>query len=40
MTLPWDDHKLVYGLFGSVLALQLHDSVRRAPSSAEQKGPR
>ena len=31
MTLPWGDHKMVYYLFGSVLALQLHYSGRRAP---------
>jgi O-antigen ligase len=33
ITLPWGDHKMVYYLFGSVLALQLHDSARRAPSA-------
>ncbi len=38
MTLPWETTKIAYVLFGSVLALQLHDSARRAPSSAEQKG--
>ena len=32
LTLPWGDHKMVYYLFGSVLALQLHDSARRVPS--------
>jgi hypothetical protein len=41
MTLPWDDHKLVYVLFGSVLALQLHnDSARRAPPPSEREGSR
>jgi O-antigen ligase len=40
MTQPWQDAKIVYVLFGSILALQLHDSTRRAPSSAEQKGSR
>ncbi len=40
MTQPWENEKIVYVLFGSVLALQLHDSARRAPSSAEQKGSR
>ena len=35
-TLTWESEKIVYVLFGSVLALQLHfDSARRAPSSAE-----
>ena len=33
MTLPWENEKIVYVLFGSVLALQLHDSARRAPSA-------
>jgi O-antigen ligase len=30
MTLTWENQKIVYVLFGSVLALQLHDSARRA----------
>ena len=38
MTLPWANHKMVYFLFGSVLALQLHYSDRRTPSPAEQEG--
>ena len=33
ITLPWVDHKMVYYLFGSVLALQLHYSSRGAPSA-------
>jgi O-antigen ligase len=33
MTLPWENEKIVYVLFGSVLALQLHNSARRAPSA-------
>jgi O-antigen ligase len=32
MTQPWEYEKTVYFLLGSVLALQLHDSARRAPS--------
>jgi O-antigen ligase len=40
LTLPWGNHKMVYYLFGSVLALQLHYSSRRAPSSDEQEGSR
>jgi hypothetical protein len=40
MTLSWEKNKMVYFLFGSVLALQLHYSGRRVPSSAEQKGSR
>jgi O-antigen ligase len=40
MTLTWETQKIVYVLFGSVLALQLHDSARRGPSSAEQEGSR
>jgi hypothetical protein len=35
---PWEDEKIVYVLFGSVLALQLHDSARRGLSSAGQEG--
>ena len=38
MTLPWQDHKMVYVLFGSVLALQLHNSARRAPSVGKHEG--
>jgi O-antigen ligase len=38
MTLPWEDHKIVYFLFGSVLALELHNSARRAPSADERGG--
>jgi O-antigen ligase len=30
MALSWEDQKIVFILFGSVLALQLHDSARRA----------
>ena len=30
MTLTWENQKIVYVLIGSVLALQLHDSARRA----------
>ena len=40
MTQPWQDEKIVYVLFGSVLALQLHASARQGPSSAEQEGSR
>ena len=41
MTLTWESEKIVYVLFGSVLALQLHiDSARRASSSAEREGSR
>ena len=40
MTLPWEDGKIVYVLFGSVLALQLHDSARRGLSAAGQEGSR
>ncbi len=40
MTQPWQDQKIVYVLFGSVLALQLHASAGRGPSSAEQEGSR
>ncbi len=39
MTLTWESEKMVYVLFGSVLALQLHiDSARRVSSSAEREG--
>jgi O-antigen ligase len=37
LTLPWDNNKMVYILIGSVLALQLHYSDRRTPSSAEEQ---
>ncbi|HEX2741534.1 MAG TPA: hypothetical protein VHM69_13900, partial [Rubrobacter sp.] len=37
MTLTWETQKIGYVLFGSVLALQLHNSIRRARSSAKQK---
>jgi O-antigen ligase len=37
ITLPWGDHKIVYYLFGSVLALQLHYSGRRAPSASKRE---
>ena len=40
MTQPWEEEKIVYVLFGSVLALQLHDSARRGASSAEHEGSR
>jgi O-antigen ligase len=39
MALTWEGHKIVYVLFGSVLALQLHNSTRRAPSLVEQESP-
>ena len=38
MTLPWENEKIVYVLFGSVLALQLHNSARRAPSVRQARG--
>jgi O-antigen ligase len=38
MTLTWEKQKLVYILFGTVLALQLHDSARRATSPDEHEG--
>lgn len=38
MTLTWETEKIVYVLFGSVLALQLHNSARRAPSVDNHKG--
>lgn len=34
-TLTWEHHKVVYVLFGSVLALQLHYSAGHAPSERE-----
>src|SRR5829696_1160868 len=37
MTLTWEIHKMVYFLFGSVLALQLHYSARDTPSAADQE---
>jgi O-antigen ligase len=37
MAQPWEQHKLVYFLFGSVLALQLHYSGRSAPSADEHE---
>jgi hypothetical protein len=30
MALTWENQKIVFILFGSVLALRLHDSARRA----------
>jgi O-antigen ligase len=39
MTQPWENEKIVYVLFGSVLALHLHFSGRRGLSSAEQGAP-
>jgi putative inorganic carbon (hco3(-)) transporter len=39
MTLSWESHKIVYILFGSVLALQLHNSAQRAPSLDKHEGP-
>jgi len=38
MTLTWETEKIGYVLFGSVLALQLHDSARRAPSPDGREG--
>ena len=38
MSLTLEADKIVYLLFGSVLALQLHNSARRAPSPAEREG--
>jgi hypothetical protein len=38
LTLTWEYHKIVYVLFGSVLALQLHDSARRAPFLPAREG--
>jgi O-antigen ligase len=37
LALPWGDHKMVYYLLGSVLALRLHDSARRVPSLDEDE---
>jgi O-antigen ligase len=38
ITLTWEIEKIVYVLFGSVLALQLHNSARLAPSADEREG--
>jgi O-antigen ligase len=38
MSLTWENSKIVYVLFGSVLALQLHYSARREPSPDEPEG--
>ena len=38
MTLTWENEKIVYVLFGSVLALQLHNLARRAPSAGKHEG--
>lgn len=38
MTLTWDDQKVVYFIFGSILALQLHNSARRVPSLDKRGG--
>jgi O-antigen ligase len=37
-SLTWEKEKIVYVLFGSVLALQLHYSDRRAPSVGKHEG--
>src|SRR5829696_2801020 len=37
MSQPWEEHKMVYFIFGSVLALQLHYSGRRASSAEEHE---
>jgi len=37
MTLSWESQKIVYVLFGSVLALQLHASARLSPSPDEHE---
>jgi O-antigen ligase len=37
MTLTWETTKVVYVLFGSVLALQLDDPARRAPSAGKHE---
>jgi O-antigen ligase len=39
MTLTWETHKMVYFLFGSVLALQLQYATRRAPSDSKHERP-
>jgi len=38
MTLTWEKYEIVYVLFGSVLALQLHYSARGAPSPGKHEG--
>ena len=38
LTLSWEKYKVVYVLIGSVLALQLHDSARRAPPTDKHEG--
>ena len=38
MSQPWEEHKMVYFLFGSVLALQLHYAPRRTPSVGKHEG--
>jgi O-antigen ligase len=37
LTLSWETDKIVYVIFGSVLALQLHDSARRAAFSPDRE---
>ena len=37
MTLSWESEKIVYVLFGSVLALQLHDSAQDASSPSSRR---
>jgi hypothetical protein len=39
MTLTWETQKIVYVLFGSVLALQLHNSARRVPRPSNGRAP-
>ena len=39
LTLTWEAHKIVYILFGSFLALQLHNSTRSARSVVDREGP-
>jgi putative inorganic carbon (hco3(-)) transporter len=39
MALSWENYLIVYVLFGSVLALELHNSARRAPSLDKHEGP-
>ena len=38
LTLSWETQIIVYVLFGSVLALQLHNSARRAPFLPAREG--
>ena len=38
MSQPWENEKIVYFLFGSILALQLHYSARRTPSADKHEG--